>query len=307
MEAYEERTGKINTRIINEKTRNIYKTFISNLYKKYQKKELNKNNPIFKLLDNKEIDENEDKEIEETFKFLLDDFDEILKTNTNGTIKYLVHIFSRTKFDMMICRYLPYVIFYNKEYQEKRAKIKKEILIDFDNEKEILQRLKDANSLNYEELILSMLLLFNPPKRVHEYQYCKIINKEPTNDDDKNYNYLYGDTIYINRCKNDKRTNQQKANGDFKNVNKLNMEYINDFLNRDNEYLLGKFIPDNKISIVMKNAFRKIFGFEIGIHELRRMFLTYEDEKGMNRTRREYLSIFLNHNLEEQNRYIYRD
>jgi hypothetical protein len=307
MEEYKERTGKINTRIINEKTQKIYKTFITNLYKKYEKKELNKNNPIFKLLSNKEIDENEEKEIEETFKFLVDDFDNILKTNTNGTIKYLVHIFSRTKFDMMICRYLPYVIFYNKEYQEKRKNEKREILIDFDNEKEILLKLKDTKDLEYEELILSMLLLFNPPKRLQEYQYCKTLDREPTNEDDKNYNYLYGDTIYINICKNDKRSKEQKANNDFKNINKLNMEYINEFLDRDNEYLLGKFIPDNKISIIMKNAFKKIFGYEIGIHSLRRMFLTYHDEKGMNRTKRQFLAKFLNHNLEEQNNYIYHD
>jgi hypothetical protein len=306
MEAYEERTGKINTRIINEKTRNIYKTFISNLYKKYQKKELNKNNPIFKLLDNKEIDENEENEIEETFKFLVDDFDNILKTNTNGTIKYICHIFSRTKMNLLMCKYLPYVIFYNKDYQKKRAEIKKEILIDFDNEKEILLRLKNAN-LNYEELILSMLLLFNPCKRLQEYEYCKILHRQPTNEDDKNYNYLYKDTIYINRCKNDKRNAEQKANGDFKNINKLEMKYINEFLNRDNEFLLGRFIPDNKISIIMKNSFKKIFNYEIGIHSLRRMFLSYEDQKGMNRTRREYLSNFMNHNLEEQNRYIYMD
>jgi len=306
MEEYKQRTGKINTRFINEKTRNIYKTFISNLYKKYQKKELDKNNPIFKLLDNKEIDKDEDKEIEETFKFLLDDFDNILKTNTNGTIKYLVHIFSRTKFDMMICRYLPYVIFYNKEYQEKRKNEKREILIDFDNEKEILMKLKDAN-LEYEELILSMLLLFNAPKRLQEYQYCKILDREPTNEDNKNYNYLYKDTIYINRCKNDKRSKEQKANGDFKNINILNMVYLNEFLNRDNEFLLGKFIPDNKISIIMKNSFKKIFGFECGVHSLRRIFLTYHDEKGMNKKKREYLSKFLNHNLEEQSRYIYHD
>jgi len=207
---------------------------------------------------------------------------------------------------MMICRYLPYVIFYNKEYQEKRKEIKKEILIDFDNEKEILMKLKNAN-LNYEELILSMLLLFNPPKRLQEYQYTKILNREPTNEDDKNYNYLYGDTIYINICKNDKRNKEQKANGDFKNINKLEMKYINEFLNRDNEFLLGKFIPDNKISIIMKNSFKKIYQYEIGIHQLRRMFLSYHDEKGMNRTKREYLSKFMNHSLIEQNRYIYKD
>ena len=306
MEEYKQRTGKINTRPINEKTRNIYKTFISNLYKKYQKKELNKKNPIFKLLDNKEIDENEEKEIEETFKFLEDDFDEIIKKETNGCVKYISHIFSRTKMNLLMCKYLPYVIFYNKDYQEKRKNEKREILIDFDNEKEILIKLKKAN-LEYEELILSMLLLFNPPKRLQEYQYCKILNREPTNEDDKNYNYLYGETIYINICKNDKRTKQEKVNGDFKNINKLKMEYINNFINNDNEFLLGIFIPDNKISIIMKNAFKKIFGFELGIHELRRMFLTYHDEKGLKRSQRDYLSKFMNHNLEEQNRYIYKD
>ena len=306
MEEYKERTGKINTRPINDKTRKIYKTFISNLYKRYEKKELNKNNPIFKLLDNEEINEIEDKEIEETFKFLIDDFENILKTNSNGTIKYICHIFSRTKMNLLMCKYLPYVIFYNRNYQEKRVEIKKEILIDFDNEKEILMKLKDAN-LNYEELILSMLLLFNPPKRLHEYQYCKILDRLPTNEDDKNYNYFFEDTIYINICKNDKRTKLEKENGDFKNINKLKMEYTNNFLKRENEFLLGKFIPDNKISIIMKNAFKKIFGFEIGLHELRRMYLTFRDEIGMNRTQREYLSKFMNHNLEEQNRYIYAD
>ena len=306
MEEYKERTGKINTRPINDKTRKIYKTFISNLYKRYEKKELNKNNPIFKLLDNEEINEIEDKEIEETFKFLIDDFENILKTNSNGTIKYICHIFSRTKMNLLMCKYLPYVIFYNRNYQEKRAEIKKEILIDFENEKEILIKLKNAN-LNYEELILSLLLLFNPPKRLHEYQYCKILDRLPTNEDDKNYNYLFEDTIYINICKNDKRTKLEKENGDFKNINKLKMEYTNNFLKRENEFLLGKFIPDNKISIIMKNAFKKIFGFEIGLHELRRMYLTFRDEIGMNRTQREYLSKFMNHNLEEQNRYIYAD
>ena len=207
--------------------------------------------------------------------------------------------------NLLMCKYLPYVIFYNRNYQEKRAEIKKEILIDFENEKEILIKLRNAKDLEYEELILSMLLLFNPPKRLQEYQYCKILDREPTNEDDKNYNYLYGDTIYINICKNDKRTNQQKANGDFKNINKLEMKYINEFINKDKEYLLGKFIPDNKISIVMKNSFKKIFGFECGVHQIRRMYLTYQDENGMNRTKREYLSKFMNHNLEEQNRYIY--
>lgn len=306
MEEYKERTGKINTRAINEKTRGIYRTFISNLYKRYEKRELNKNNPIFKLLDNEEINEKEDKEIEETFKFLIDDFENILKKETNGTIKYICHIFSRTKMNLLMCKYLPYVIFYNRDYQEKRAEIKREILIDFDNEKEILMKLKGAN-LEYEELILSLLLLFNPPKRLQEYQYCKILDRKPTNEDDKNYNYLFEERIYINICKNDKRTNQEKEKREFKNINKLNLEFIEPFLNRENEYLLGKLINDNKISIVLKSAFKKILGKEIGIHELRRMYLSYRDEKGMKRTEREYLSKFLNHNLEEQNKYIYKD
>ena len=306
MEEYKERTGKINTRPINDKTRKIYKTFISNLYKRYEKKELNKNNPIFKLLDNEEINEIEDKEIEETFNFLIDDFENILKNETNGTIKYICHIFSRTKMNLLMCKYLPYIIFYNRNYQEKRAEIKKEILIDFDDEKEILIKLKDAN-LNYEELILSMLLLFNPPKRLQEYQYCKILDREPTNEDDKNYNYLFEDTIYINICKNDKRTKLEKENGDFKNINKLKMEYTNNFLKRENEFLLGKFINDNKISIIMKKAMKKIFDVDIGIHQIRRSYLTFRDQIGINRTQREYLAKFMNHNLEEQNRYIYAD
>ena len=305
MEKYKERTGKINKRIINDKTRGIYTTFIKNFYKRYTKKELDNNYPLIKVINNKDITDDEEEIIKKDFKFLIDDFENILKIETNGTIKYLTHIFSRTKFDMFICRYLPYVIFFNKEYQERRKNEKKEILIDFENEKEILIKLKNAN-LNYEELILSLLLLFNPPKRLHEYQYCKILDREPTNEDDKNYNYLFEDTIYINICKNDKRTKLEKENKEFKNINKLNLEYIEPFLNRDNEFLLGKFIPDNQISIIMKKAMKKIFDVDIGIHQLRRSYLTYRDNKGMNRDERQMLSKFMNHNLQEQNNYIYK-
>ena len=57
----------------------------------------------------------------------------------------------------------------------------------------------------------------------------------------------------------------------------------------------------------MKNAMNKIFKKSIGIHELRRIYLTYRDEKGMRRDEREYLSLFMNHALQEQNNYIYKD
>ena len=37
--------------------------------------------------------------------------------------------------------------------------------------------------------------------------------------------------------------------------------------------LLGSFINDNQISIIMKKAMNKIFKKSIGIHELRRIYL----------------------------------
>ena len=305
MEQYKERTGKINTRPINDKTRKIYTTFIKNFYKRYTKNELDNNYPLIKVINNKDITDDEEEIIKKDFKFLIDDFENIFKNETNGTIKYLNHIFSRTKFDMFICRYLPYVIFFNKEYQERRKETKQDFIIDFDNHFELLNKIKNAN-LNYEELILSLLLLFNPVKRLQEYQYAILINKKPTNDDDKKYNYLYENTIYINICKNDKRTKLEKENKEFKNINKLNLEYIEPFLNRNNEFLLGKFIPDNQISIIMKKAMKKIFDVDIGIHELRRIYLSYRDNKGINRDDRQMLSKFMNHDLQEQNNYIYK-
>lgn len=305
MEEYKERTGKINKRIINDKTRGIYTTFIKNFYKRYTKKELDNNYPLIKVINNKDITDDEEEIIKKDFNFLIDDFDNILKNETNGTLKYLVHIFSRTKFDMFICKYLPYTIKIQKDYMNKRKETKQNFIIDFDNHFELLNKIKKAN-LNYEELILSLLLLFNFPKRLQEYQYAKLLNRKPTNEDDKKYNYLFEDTIYINICKNDTRTYKEKENGDYKNINKLNLEYIEPFLNRDNEYLLGKFIPDNQISVIMKKAMKKIFGIEIGIHQLRRIYLTFRDIKGMNRDDREMLSKFMNHNLYQQNDYIYK-
>ena len=146
MEEYKERTGKINKRIINDKTRGIYTTFIKNFYKRYTKKELDNNYPLIKVINNKDITDDEEEIIKKDFNFLIDNFDNILKNETNGTLKYLVHIFSRTKFDMFICKYLPYTIKIQKDYQERRAEIKKEILIDFDNEKEIFS--KNENTTN---------------------------------------------------------------------------------------------------------------------------------------------------------------
>lgn len=305
MEEYNIRTSKVNRKKINDKTKNIYTTFIKNFYKRYTNKELENNHPLIKVINNEDINDDEEEIIKKDFEFLINDFDNIFQNETNGTIKYLCHIFSRTKFDDFICKILPYVIKIQNDYMNNRKETKQEFIINFDNHFELLNKIKNAN-LKYEELILSLLLLFNAPKRLHEYQYCKIVNKKPTKDDDKKYNYLFEDIIYINICKNDKRNYKQKENGDFKNINKINMKFIEPFLNRDNEYLLGRLIPDNQISIIMKNAMKKIFGVEIGIHQLRRTYLTYKDTNGFNRDEREYLSLFLNHNLNEQNNYIYK-
>lgn len=306
MEEYLIRTSKVNRKIINDKTKRIYITFIKNFYKKNIKKDLDSNHPLIKVINNEDINDDEENIIKKDFKFLIDNFENILKNETNGTKKYLTHIFSRTKYDEFICKILPHTIKIQNDYIKNRKETKQDFIIDFDNHFELLLKIKNAD-LNYEELILSLLLLFNSPKRLHEYQYAKLLNRKPTNDDDKKYNYLFEDTIYINICKNDKRTFKQKENGDFKNINKLNMKYIEPFLNKDNEFLLGRFINDNQISIIMKNAMNKIFKKSIGIHELRRIYLTYRDEKGMRRDEREFLSLFMNHALQEQNNYIYKD
>lgn len=316
LEPYLVRTSKINKRDLSQITQKLYIAFIKNFYKKHLQKNLEDNHSIIRAIKNEEFD---NEEIKDTFEFLNKNFYDIIKNESEGTIRNLGYIFSRTTYDDLVCKILPYTIMYADNYRNRRKDTKNDFKIDFDNEIELINLIKEAHlqkKMNLQEVILLSLLLFNPPKRLQEYQYCKIVKEKPTKEMDKKWNYLYEDTMYINICKNDRRNKKEKDENDFKNISKLNMKYTQPFLNvfvfdyeerERNDFLLNEYVPDNKISKILSSATMKVFERNIGIHELRRLYLTYKDEKGMRRTEREEIAKFMNHNLQEQNNYIYAD
>jgi len=252
------------------------------------------------------------------YKFFNDDFDNIIKQLTPTKIKYLSGIFARTSFDELYCKLMPYCISILKEEQKKRIDTKQEIIIDFDKSfNDLLNDIKEGTKdldFNIHELIIISLYHNNPPKRLYDYIFCKIVNDIPSKDLSKDYNYYYDGKIYINKCKIDTRTKSQKENNEFITINDIDihtqnlikkcLEINDDNLNK--EFLLMKEFKEN-IPVRFEKIMEKLYGFPVKVSQYRRLFLSYHDKKGMDKNKRILFSNFMNHSLNEQNKYIYDD
>ena len=70
--------------------------------------------------------------------------------------------------------------------------------------------------------------------------------------------------------------------------------------------LLMKEFKEN-IPVRFEKIMEKLYGFPVKVSQYRRLFLSYHDKKGMDKNKRILFSNFMNHSLNEQNKYIYDD
>lgn len=310
MEFYTHRYKSPINSILSPKRLTQLSSTIKSFTKKFNNITITDNHDIIKCL--KSQDFNNDTIIND-YKFFNDDFDNIIKQLTPTKIKYLSGIFARTTFDDLYCKLMPYSISILKEEQKKRTETKQDINIDFD--KPFIDLFNQIyNDFNIHELIIISLYHNNPPKRLYDYIFCKISNEIPTKDFSKDFNYYYDGKIFINKCKIDTRTQSQKENNEFITINNIDIHTQNlikkcfeiDNNNLNKNFLLMKEYKEN-IPVRFDNIMMKLYGIPIKVSQYRRLFLSYHDKKGMDKNKRIHFSNFMNHSLNEQNKYIYND
>jgi len=293
----------INTKLSSKRIQQLSST-IKAFTKNFKNKKIDDNHDIIKCLKSEPFDNNN---IKEEYQFFYDDFDNIISQLSPTKIKYLSGIFARTSFDELYLRLMPKCISILREEQKKRIDTKQEIFIDFDKSIKDLFNSLDLEKFNFKEFLIISLYHSNPPKRLYDYIYCKIVNEIPSKELDKQYNYYFDGKIYINKCKIDTRTQKQKDNNDFITINDIDIHSQKIIKLINHEFLLGNNHTTGNNPVRFDKIMEKVYGIPITISQFRRIYLSFKNEKGMTKKEREYLAVYMNHSTNEQNNYIYND
>lgn len=302
LKPFKKRTQPIIKNEITEQTQKTYISFIKKFYKYYIKKELNEDNDIIKAIKNEKYSY---KKVKESFSFVNEQFDDIIKTY-NHKLNYVYAIFARIRgMTPFINKINPYQQQLQKNNEMKRQtktisedKVNK---LKFEKE-EVLKNLSNTN-LSYTEKLIYLLTMLLPPRRYDDYRIIKIVNNQPNEKNDTNYNYYYEGKIYIYNSKSDTRSELEKQTSKIKYVIELPKEII-ELINNNNEYLLGNLYSQSYMSKLFANTFYKIYGIVYNIVEIRRLYITNKNKEGLSYYEKKEISDAMNHSIEQQAKYV---
>jgi len=302
LKPFKKRTQPIIKNEITEKTQKSYISFIKKFYKYYNKKELNEDNDIIKAIKNEKFSY---KKVKECFSFVNKQFDDIIKTY-NHQLNYVYAIFARIRgMTPFINKINPYQLQLQKNNEIKRQtktinedKVNK---IKFEKE-EVLKNSSNTN-LTYPEKLIYLLTMLLHPRRYDDYRIIKIVNTQPNEKNDTNYNYYYEGKIYIYNSKSDTRSELEKQESKIKYVIELPNEII-ELINNDNEYLLGNLYSQSYMSKLFANTFYKIYGVVYNIVEIRRLYITNKNNEGLSYFEKKKIADAMNHSIEQQAKYV---
>lgn len=302
LKPFKKRTQPIIKNEITEQTQKTYISFIKKFYKYYIKKELNEDNDIIKAIKNEKYSY---KKVKESFSFVNEQFDDIIKTY-NHKLNYVYAIFARIRgMTPFINKLNPYQQQLQKNNEMKRQtktisedKVNK---LKFEKE-EVLKNLSNTN-LSYTEKLIYLLTMLLPPRRYDDYRIIKIVNNQPNEKNDTNYNYYYEGKIYIYNSKSDTRSELEKQTSKIKYVIELPKEII-ELINNNNEYLLGNLYSQSYMSKLFANTFYKIYGIVYNIVEIRRLYITNKNKEGLSYYEKKEISDAMNHSIEQQAKYV---
>lgn len=302
LKPFKKRTQPIIKNEITEQTQKTYISFIKKFYKYYIKKELNEDNDIIKAIKNEKYSY---KKVKESFSFVNEQFDDIIKTY-NHKLNYVYAIFARIRgMTPFINKINPYQQQLQKNNEMKRQtktisedKVNK---LKFEKE-EVLKNLSNTN-LSYTEKLIYLLTMLLPPRRYDDYRIIKIVNNQPNEKNDTNYNYYYEGKIYIYNSKSDTRSELEKQTSKIKYVIELPKEII-ELINNNNEYLLGNLYSQSYMSKLFANTFYKIYDIVYNIVEIRRIYITNKNKEGLSYYEKKEISDAMNHSIEQQAKYV---
>ena len=154
---------------------------------------------------------------------------------------------------------------------------------------DIIEKLNNSKLNNDEKLIYGLFTLF-PTRRAIDYRRMIILKNEPI---DKLNNYYYNKKFYFYITKNKKEQ-----------IFDVPIE-LDNLINKDNYYLLGKEYSAPSLSKTIMLILNKIYGISISAVEIRRLYATYMSNKYTNFIERKDICDKMNHKIEENMKYAY--
>lgn len=302
LKPFKKRTQPIIKNEITEQTQKTYISFIKKFYKYYNKKELNEDNDIIKAIKNEKFSY---KKVKESFSFVNEQFDDIIKTY-NHKLNYVYAIFARIRgMTPFINKINPYQqqLQKNNEMKRQTKTINEDKVNKLKFEKEEVLKNSSNTNLSYTEKLIYLLTMLLHPRRYDDYRIIKIVNKQPNENNDTNYNYYYEGKIYIYNSKSDTRSELEKQTSKIKYVIELPIEII-ELINNDNEYLLGNLYSQSYMSKLFANTFYKIYGIVYNIVEIRRLYITNKNKDGLSYFEKKEIADAMNHSIEQQAKYV---
>ena len=273
---------------ISEGTLKNYVSVIKTIYKDHYNADIDENNDILKML---RWEKYNYKNIKQTFQFITED----IKGFVSKYFKRLnlVHsVFSRVYgMSALVNKLYPYLLQYNKNYDENRSKIANvdDVSLSF-NKNEILENMNKLDD-RIDMLIYGLYFLI-PTRRIGEYINTKIARTEADINDLK-YNWYYQGSIYINASKT-------KASVI------INLPEVIDLnISTNDEYMLGKKYTNNTITTKLGNITNKIYGKKYKPNEIRHLYASYINNKGASLVERQ-ASTNGTHSITQQIKYVYR-
>ena len=275
---------------IADATKNKYKGYIRNFYKKYSGEDLKEDDDIILKIEGKKY---KALNVSKRFKELIKKNIDIIKGSSTDTGN-IYSIFKGIRGFTDIAKVLyPYLKDYAEQYDEKRSEIiaeKEDLEISFEKE-DILENLKKIEG-GEDKIIYGYLMLMNG--RVHDLRYTKIAKaKEETKDEE--HNYIYDGKYYINNTKNKK-----------KKVLEISEEFLELCKGKEEGYILGRLMGSSTIAKRIENITNRVYGKIYTSSNLRHIKATQINERGTDYKGRKEIADKAGHSVEQQIKYSYK-
>lgn len=271
---------------LTEKTKKLYIRAVKNIYKDWWGKEINDDHPIFKVLENKKV---LFKEVKDDFNFLnVINVRELVVKNKNNAINILQVVRYIPGFNEFKKKMLPYRIWLEENYQERRAEKTVEP-ISFDRE-DIIRRMNLLED-NDHKIVYGLMMLI-PTRRIGEYR--NTIIPDETTPYPNNYNYYVDGQILIYKAKEDTRP-LLKRNKD-EPIYVIDVpEEIQALIDKGNKFMITKPINIGYI-------FNQVYGHPYTNAEVRRLYATHIKETKYNK--RKQLADAMGHSVAQNLKYV---
>jgi phosphopantetheine adenylyltransferase len=316
LKAIKRRINPLNKSKLSENTIKIYLRSIRKIYKNYNKKEIEDDSEIIKLLRNEPYNL---EKITLQLEFVKTDLINVIKENYKD-IRNLYAVITRIKnFAKQVKELYPYIEKKQNIYNENRKN--KEVNKNVERRMEAISFRKEdilkilSNEILHltetEKLIFALMTLF-PTRRAVDYRKMLISDTKPKKENklkmNERNNYYYKKEFYFNVTKN-KDIQQFEVPEELDKI--INEIIVNK--DTDDKHLLlnneKKEYSTSSLSIFIMRTFNKIYGISISAVEIRRLYSTYlkEEAKNGNITEEEHRKICekMNHSYEENKKYAY--